>query len=790
MSNTSDLDIEQLKLYNGTGLQFIPLHKWNRTSEYKGKKREDGKRPLHNDWTTKPYDNAEVLKKSQNVGIRLTAKQLVVDVDPRNMPKGRDTFKELCDAVGLDPSAFPTVNTGSGGYHVYMTKPANGPVVDTVEGYDGVEFKTKGRQVVAAGSRHPNGKIYEWDFLCPDIQDGMPPAPERLLALIRRPAYKHQGTIGGGEHSQQEIATMLEALNPEDYREHSKWLTFMMACHHASRGDARSEFIDWSTRDPEYSEDAWLIGRRWDSLHRSKGNAVTYRSLYKELRDAGKEEVIPKISAVEDFDDDMLKDFELPTDDPEDGEGENIPEHEQKGPMARLSEKFTVVVDGGKVRIMYKQYDPSENRTKWVSLAKHDFELLLINRKIERLKIVDPYDRTKDKVEIVPVSKAWLEMGTRKTAQGVVFDPEREHPQFLNLWTGWGVQPARGSWSYLEELIHEVLCDGKEELTTYLKNWMAFMVQKPWEPPEVAICFRGDKGVGKSTLGNALVSLAGRHGMQVVSPRLLTGNFNAHLQDIVMLFADEAIPPTDRNAQNVLKSMITERTMTIEKKGVDVTTGLNRLHVMMASNHDWFVSAGLTDGERRYFVTEVNRKRQEDKKFFGALHKQLYKNGGLSAMLHDLQLRDLDGWQPRGDVPQSKALVEQKLRNMEPLAQWWFNILDSGVLPFETVKDDSNWKEEWVRVWLSDIKDNYNDFCKQIGLKPGSMNKSIDRYFFSELKKLCSVLDKDLKDRPPEDRYDLSVVGDGRARSAAIPSLKECRKLFSSAVNGEIDWNS
>ena len=44
-----------------------------------------------------------------------------------------------------------------------MSKPADVLIRETLEDYKGVEFKTgAGRQVVAAGSRHPNGKYYKW----------------------------------------------------------------------------------------------------------------------------------------------------------------------------------------------------------------------------------------------------------------------------------------------------------------------------------------------------------------------------------------------------------------------------------------------------------------------------------------------------------------------------------------------------------------------------------------------------------------------------------------------------
>src|SRR3546814_11476311 len=76
----------------------------------------------------------------------------------------------------------------------------------------------------------------------------------------------------------------------------------MMACHDATAGDGREEFIAWSTSDPQYAADAWIIGRRWDSLHAGKvGQRVTVKTLYKHFHDAGRGELIPRVSPAEDL---------------------------------------------------------------------------------------------------------------------------------------------------------------------------------------------------------------------------------------------------------------------------------------------------------------------------------------------------------------------------------------------------------------------------------------------------------------------------------------------------------
>ena len=125
------------------------------------KGRERGKSPRDREWQNRPYLADEVIAYARtggNVGVRLRREDIVLDLDPRNYPEGRDRA-EYEDAVArafgfrsfaamID--AAPAVRTGSGGWHIYLRKPADVEVLDTHPDWKGVEFKSYGRQVVAA----------------------------------------------------------------------------------------------------------------------------------------------------------------------------------------------------------------------------------------------------------------------------------------------------------------------------------------------------------------------------------------------------------------------------------------------------------------------------------------------------------------------------------------------------------------------------------------------------------------------------------------------------------------
>lgn len=687
------------------GLTLIPLHGWDARDE---KGRQRGKSPRDGAWQARDYDSREVVEQARrdgrNVGVRLPPTWMVLDVDPRNFggkddpdnAAGRDPLAELARDAMLDLSACPHVVTGSGGHHYYFRKPADVQLLDSLETYPGVEFKSHGRQVVAPGSVHPNGRRYEWDDLAPFPEEA-PRVPDTLLRLIRRPTRAHGEAAGFGELTPEMLAETLDQLDPEAFAEHDKWRDLMMACHHATAGEGRQEFIDWSTQDPKYRDDAWVIGRRWDSLHATAGKGgrpITVKLLHKFVQEVGGH--VARVDAADDFD--AWEDAEDLGCGVDDAALREPPKLEGKAAvLEEMNAQHCVVMENGKFRVFTEEFDPVLGRHFYQRSTKEDFQNLYCNSFVEQVN-----DRPTTRAQF------WLKHPQRRQYKGVIFDPSGDHAGWLNLWRGWAVDPAPGDWSLLDRLIREVLTDGDPQGYRYVLNWMAAMFQRPSEAAEVAIAFRGAKGTGKGTLGRVLQHIAGAHGLHISSPEHITGRFNSHLQNCICLFADEAFWAGDKSGEAKLKALVTEPTVAYEGKGRDAVMGKNLIHIVMASNSDWVVPAGL-DGERRFAVFEVNDSRKDDHKFFRALNRQL-DNGGRAAFLHDMLARDIRGWHPRNDIPQNGALAEQKLRGMDAEFSWWYSLLYEAELP--GYDEERDWQAGEVVLDKADLYESYLAFAR------------------------------------------------------------------------------
>ena len=201
----------------------------------------DGKRPIIKDWVNKKVPHEKLFKHQGNIGWVLGSDDLVVDVDPKN--GGEKSFKKLLKDLDIDLE--PTVNTPSGGFHVYLEIPKEyqgKQFKKNLKEYHGIDFLSKGCQCVIAGSETNKG-VYVWaDDIFGEFEQL--PAPQQLINILH---YKNNnvnsnividdglgdfaGLIGGDSASWSEVKVleMLEKLDPS--MTNDDWVKVGMALH-------------------------------------------------------------------------------------------------------------------------------------------------------------------------------------------------------------------------------------------------------------------------------------------------------------------------------------------------------------------------------------------------------------------------------------------------------------------------------------------------------------------------------------------------------------------------------
>ena len=275
--------------------------------------------------------------------------------------------------------------------------------------------------------------------------------------------------------------------------------------------------------------------------------------------------------------------------------------------LNQLNAEYFLALDGKTALIFREESDPITGNRKLDRLYVSAFMEILSNRSI---KAADG--------KIIPLGVAWRRWASRRQYEKVTFLPGQELPANLyNQWHGFAAEPAAGECGRFLGYMRDVLCNGDLDCFAYLLGWSARAVQQPSRQGEVAVVLRGRKGTGKSFYGRHLGELFGEHYVTMADSRHLVGNFNAHLETAIIVFADEAFWAGDKQGEGVLKTIITEPFIRIERKGIDSKNAPNYTHLIMASNSDWVVPA--SHDERRYFMLDVSDVHREDHDYFAAI---------------------------------------------------------------------------------------------------------------------------------------------------------------------------
>lgn len=279
--------------------------------------------------------------------------------------------------------------------------------------------------------------------------------------------------------------------------------------------------------------------------------------------------------------------------------------------------------------------------------------------------------------KILSVVKLWAREPSTPRYDHVCVTAGEAPVRHLNLWQGLAITPRDGDAAPMRDLVR-ALTGGEE--STYLWRWIAWCVQHPTDRAEVVVVLRGPEGTGKSTLARALVQIFGAHGIQLSRASDLVGRFNATLLGNAFVIGDETCQ-LSRGELDVLKSLVTEPTYTIERKGVNATHVRNALSIMLLTNHEHVLPI---EGEgRRFVIYDVapwhSDRTPEDRAYWDGLHQWL-DDGGVEEFLGALLREPLGTWHPR-DRPVTQGLVEERARSLSGPRAWLHSVLIDGQWP-------------------------------------------------------------------------------------------------------------
>lgn len=643
-----------------------------------------------------------------NIGLACGAKDgiFVIDVDTKENPKTKTTGYDTLADIEADhgPLQGPIQITPSGGRHYIFQWFPNGSSSTAKIGW-GVD--TRGgdgecRSHIVAWPSQIDGKEYHWDKL-----GNVEEAPDWLAGILGEawdvPQKPGRGSENVGEEdvetlfSPREIWKILQSIAPDDLT-YDDWLQIGQAIHSQHPDETGLKLWDsWSQKGERYEEGE--CQKRWRGF-KSYGPVRIGTLIYHAKRFGHVPN--PKVEAIE-----------LDT------------KSEYEALVDELNEEWGIVVVGGKIRIVGKQLnaDPMADITL---LGIDDFKNLTMNKKTI---LSGPNGQTK----AVPKTAVWLSDERRKEyTGGLKFRPDQPTEFFTpnglayNLWRGWQVKPVAGDWSKMKTHLLEVICSGNEMHYTWLMDWMADMFQDPANPKGCAVVIKGVEGAGKGTLFEALGKTMGRHYKHLTQEEHLTGRFGGHLEDALLIFADEVVYGGSKKHAGTLKALVSERNLTVERKGIDAYQYYNCAHLGIVSNEDWFIPAGQES--RRWFVIEAASDKANNNKWFGDIQREMDR-GGYEAMMHELLNREITS--NLRFAPETNILKDQRLRyaasHRDSLAGWLSDCLELGTLGIQCY-ESNNLEVAWPTV--VDRMELYTTYMEWCGMRKYAPNEVCNKTLF------------------------------------------------------------
>ena len=554
---------------------------------------------------------------------------LDVDFDPDKGIDGFSALDELCKRHGPMPITGK-VQTPRGGTHYYFRLPAGVKIYNSAGMIaPGIDIRGEGGYIIAPGSIRHDGQQYNCVH---PIQDSVE-IPNGIVTLIskgRTSAFKGHNTAK---------SRVLNVANSNIDLDHE--VAKVAQTLAGGRNDAlnRCAFIFGKAGcDIEIVSDKLLTACRTNGL----------------LAEDGEQVIIDTINRA----------FEAGQLEAAGADAENAEEANEY--LEKFNKDYFVTPFGSQIFVCSIEKDQTGRKVP-------------VYRLFQVFEQMHSHIRVWDGQKRIKAGKFWLEHPKRRQYAGVSFVPNG--PGILpgnikNLWLGFAVEPKEGDCSLVLKHIREVLADGDEKSANYILNYLAWTVQNPDKQAEVALIFQGSEGTGKGLIGRVMMDLFGSAAMHISSSRHLVGNFNAHLDGTVFLFADEAFWAGDKAARGALFSLITEPYLTLERKGIDAKQVINMLHIMMASNEEWVVPANYDS--RRFAVFAVSSKYKQNSGYFTPLYEQI-DNGGREAFLHVLLNRDISDFHPR-HIIKTAAFKEQVIKSLGPLEIFWLHFIEEGHL--------------------------------------------------------------------------------------------------------------
>jgi hypothetical protein len=263
--------------------------------------------------------------------------------------------------------------------------------------------------------------------------------------------------------------------------------------------------------------------------------------------------------------------------------------------------------------------------------------------------------------------------------------------------------------------IKDIICYNNDKLFNYILNFIAHLIQKPYENPEVGLIFYSYlHGIGKNMFAEIFISkLIGRKYLTL----LKNGNgffnkFNSTQMNKLVVVFDELKANGSEFVKNYnfLKGIITSSKLHIELKGFEAFEIDNFARYIFLSNNKHIIY--IEPHDRRFVSFECNSEYFEDmpktekREYFNNMFKLLNNDKFIKSSFNYFCNRDITNWHPRMIV-HSKLKSEMNSFNMKNIYSFMLDFIQ------EYDKDIYTDDNLYFRFMAKSLYDYYKMWCDE-----------------------------------------------------------------------------
>lgn len=247
------------------------------------------------------------------------------------------------------------------------------------------------------------------------------------------------------------------------------------------------------------------------------------------------------------------------------------------------------------------------------------------------------------------------------------------------------------------------LCNYSEEPQAfeYIDNYIAHMIQKPSERPDVMIIFSGSQGTGKDCFITFIESLIGNtNTLHIPSMDILLKNFNTSQANKLLVKINEISDKgMNKEKHELLKDKITSTYSRIEPKGKDAFDVDHCARYFGFSNKENILN--IENSDRRFMMIKTANDMANNILYHKTIYNEMKNIDIIKSAFKYYATKDISDYTTR-IIPDTKYKTSQKIDSLSLTLKFLYNI-------FEEEKSDL------IKIHTDNIYCKFQSWCVASG---------------------------------------------------------------------------